>query len=183
MLAAAAICFSQDGNLPGWITLLLLVFGLAMLGAAMFSLLDWASFVVIMRLSDANEAMAITERVKILEFIQRMTVAQISAINQYMPSIEYIIGNTGPAKNLRVKQGLIPYTFVDEFVQNGNEEYLAPVGLWSDGTDARLYAQWITQTLVSLGYAKEAAGNNSAKWVDVRAALIAIGYTESGSDE
>jgi len=59
---------------------------------------------------------------------------------------------------------LIPFEFVQEFLDGCDGESLAPVRQWADGSNGRTWAQQITKFYVSRGLARPAAGNSAASW-------------------
>lgn len=142
---------------------------------AIFSILDLFVYRANLRLTEYQKAQATTERVKILDIIQRMGPEQLAAVSASGVSLDFIAGSDGSviASRLMTPRGEVPVSFFRDFMELSGEANTAPVRAWSEGTQDRLYARWLTDFFVDMGWATPAAGNQSAKWTN-RAAAEAV---------
>lgn len=157
--------------------------GIIAVVGCLFSLVDWLTYTWALRVRDFHDAKANTERVKMAETIAKMTASQITALAQYVPTILVTAGEMGPLFALDLDDGKIPMNFVSEFVRQGNRQYLAPIGTYSDGTDERTWAQSLTAYLITLRYADPAVGNRPAKWRNYPGAMLALGLSDNQEGE
>ena len=150
------------------------VVGLILAGMGFASFVHWLGAAHAIVLRDTNEARSMTEKVKMAEAISRMAPDQIRALTLFVPSILVTAGEAGPLFDLDLEDGKVPMRFVKEFFAQGNRQYMAPVRIYSDGTDERKWAQQITAYMVLLGVAKPAEGKYSAKWTNYDGAMYSL---------
>lgn len=178
----AAVCFAVVRYLkpPEAWSFLLTTLGMIFVGAALFYSLDW----LMMHIGEWREAWrradAVSERVRILDYLSHLTPMQLEALNQYVPVVNILGGTPAPVFQLKTPGGDIPWTFItDTFLPQCNDVYLAPVSSWSEGSHDRIYAEALTRYFITLGFAGEAIGNKPAKWLNKDAAMKWIGLDDA----
>lgn len=175
MAAALALVLRRQAHGPDWWLALLEMIGLVLGVGAALSLGEWIVDRSVRAVYHLRQAMAITERVALLEQISRMDREQIEYAKTYVPVLELVAGDLGPVQWLRVLDGAVPMSFVEEFVGLSQDGYLCPVRRYSEGSSERGWAEKFTRWAVQMGWADEAGGNRPAKWIDQQRALHAIG--------
>lgn len=147
------------------------VFGLA----AAVNGIDFLLFKWSLRVRLFYEAKATTERVRVIQLLGALNDEQLKALGAGAVEVNVLGGSPGPLFTLTVGEGKIPYSFIREFLSQGDDTYLCPVGLYSEGTKRREWAQWLTAYFIMFGFAERASGNRSARWANKGAALAYIG--------
>jgi hypothetical protein len=116
----------------------------------------------------------------------QLTPEQAEAMGKNRVELEIVPGNnTPPIRTLILPSARMPYKFVSEFAGQSDDEHLAPVGWWSEGSNKRAWAEAITRHMIEGGYATPASGPYPATWVagKIRAGWGSIGYTEAEEEE
>lgn len=120
----------------------------------------------------------------ILSIIARMTGTQLAALEKNVPAVLVVGGSPTPRYELKTPGGSVPFEAVREFFKRSQNGSLVPIRAYSEGSAARQYTQWLTDYFVFHGFARIAAGNQSAQWLDRARALQSIGLVEfEDSDE
>jgi hypothetical protein len=163
---------SPTNVLPGLVASVLLI-------AAAFCAMDWFTWKASKRVDQYHQSKARTPQVLIIEQINRMTPEQIKFVENNISVISIVPGTPEPLRYLRLGRDVeIPSTFIEQFVILGSDVDLCPVGSWNEGTKYRQYAQLLTNHLILAGFARPAAGNRPAGWVDKEAAMRWMGMGE-----
>lgn len=128
------------------------------------------------RMAEINRARALTERVRLVETVSRMTPEQLAFIGRATPAtLEYMIGFAGDEvevlpMELRTQWGNIPVDFLRAFVDGSTNGYTPPIRTWGEGTRERDHAIATVALFTSYGWLSPAVGNNSARWINQPAA-------------
>jgi hypothetical protein len=160
-------------ELAAWMQALLLAVGLWLLVWLLFAVIEylqWLAQVAAWRQKKIDlmtPRMAEIEKQKeIIREIRGMTPQQIDLIKNYGPVATALAGDLGPLADMQTAGGRVPYVFIDLFMAQSSGRFLAPVGSWSEGTEERDYAQWLTGWLCDRGHADRAGGPYPARWRD-----------------
>jgi hypothetical protein len=119
-----------------------------------------------------------TAEVRKLEIIASMTAEQIQFILANSLVFSVLVGSDETLYTLRWMGEEIPFTFIEDFMESGDGNFLYPVGRYSDGTNERRWAQALTNLVVSKGWAEEARGRYPARWVNYDEACRRFGVGE-----
>ncbi len=122
----------------------------------------------------ARYAYAVTRpEVVLLRKLAELPADHLALVTRYVPEITALGGNTGPVYSLRCGDKSVSLDFARQYVAGSTEDkgtwYLRPVRNYSG--QERADVQTLVEYFVTVGLARPAAGNNSAAWVDWRAAL------------
>lgn len=91
------------------------------------------------------------------------TVLQILMADPRLAQV--IAGNFGPVAGVNVKDGVIPYGFLDEWwAANKDRETLIPVNQWPTTGGQRQYASWLERHLIDAHILARWGGNRTASW-------------------
>jgi hypothetical protein len=173
-----ALSWRQD-DWPEWLKVMLAVMGIFLLLWALITAVDTIQFKANARLKEQRQAMAITERVAVLEKIRQMRPEQIAALDKYISTIEIIAGDAGPIYTVRLPVGsAAPLSFIEELIERGDAEHLGAVRNYSEGSAERDWAERFTGFCIFNGWAAPAAGPYPARWVDKAKCLHALGLEE-----
>jgi hypothetical protein len=151
-----------------------LLAGVLLAGAGLV-LVNWIVYQVGQRFTEYRDALAITERVKLLQALSTLNPDQVRLLELNSPVVSVLGGEPEPCYYLRVGGSEVPFQFIEQFIERGGPEHLAPVGSWSEGSKQRAWAEALTNYLVVLGFAELARGNRSARWLDQARAMKWIG--------
>jgi hypothetical protein len=166
------------GRWPVDVQITLMWLGVAALGFAGYALVRYIMEDVTTQYEKIRAAMRDTERVKLFELASKLTVEQATLMRNYKLVVEVMMGQPFPTYTLKTPDGeSFPMEFVERFLDVGDEEYLAPVGFWSEGSHDHELADEFTKLMIYMGYAKKWNGNKSAKWVDFDGAMRALGIS------
>jgi hypothetical protein len=112
----------------------------------------------------------------IMESIRFMTPEQLQFAQSMQTVINWLPGQPAPViHSISMGGTSVPFSFVKMFVALSDNQYLAPVRQWPDGSLYREYAVILTNHLIMLGYASIPRGNHSAGWIDKRGAMMCLG--------
>lgn len=177
LLAILALVLSWQGNgIPEPVRLVASLMGILLLIAAAIATVNLLTYESNQRLAEYRRAMAISERVALVDKISHLTKDQLGMIDKYIPMVEVISGDAGPVFMLRVFGAEnIPYSFVTEFLAQGDINYLAAIRNWAEGSREREWAQHLTEHAIFSGWAVSAAGNRPARWIARNRAIKALG--------
>lgn len=170
-----ALAWKQD-DWPEWLKLFLACAGIFLLIMALWAALNTISFQNNQRLEERQRAMAITERVALLEKIRQLRPDQMAALDKYVSTIEIIAGDAGPIYTLRLPAGpAAPLNFIQDLIDAGDELHLGAIRNYSEGSMEREWAERFTGFAIFNGWAAPAAGPYPAKWIDRQRCLHALG--------
>jgi hypothetical protein len=118
------------------------------------------------RLYETQRALAYTERVRILDLARDLTPEQVELVKASGITFEWLLGSDGSMipHRLTTPGGSVPVDFFQTFMRLSGEDFTVPIRTWSEGSQDREYARWMTNGLISMGWAEPAAGNQSARW-------------------
>jgi len=154
--------------------------------------INWLFAQICARLADFRVAVIAPELEKTNRLTEmarafaQLTPEQAEAMGKNRVEIETVPGNgTPPIRTLILPAARMPHRFVEEFAGQSDDEHLAPVGWWSEGSNKRAWAEAITKHMVDGGYATAAAGPYPAAWVagKIRAGWKSIGYDPAEEEE
>jgi hypothetical protein len=180
MLAGCMTEASRYSDAAGLKTLIQF-FALVLFLASAVKGLDWLWWLIVARFKQVREAMALTEKVKVIQAISLLNDAQIRLLESGTGVIEVMAGAPNPSYVLRVGGATVPFDFIEQFLNLDDGAYLCPVSTWTEGSKRREWAQLLTNHLVLMGYAELHNGNKAARWVNRQAALAWIGLDRKGS--
>jgi hypothetical protein len=155
---------------------LLVIAGLWMIGAAFIAGINLVAYDTGRRMSEIYRARALTERVRLVETVSRMTPEQLAFIGKAQKStLEFVIGWQGDTfdvmpMELRTQWGNIPVDFIRQFVDQSVDGYTPPIRTWGEGTRERGFAEALVALFTSYGWINPAMGNRSAEWLNYEAA-------------
>jgi hypothetical protein len=180
LLAILCLVMSwKQDDWPGWVKTLLALAGIFLLVWALITAVDTIQFKANARLREQRQAMAITERVAVLEKIRQMRPDQINALDKYVSTIEIIAGDAGPIYTVRLPTGpAAPLSFIEELIDRGDADHLGPIRNYSEGSAERDWAERFTGFCVFNGWAAPASGPYAARWIDKAKCLHALGLEE-----
>ena len=98
------------------------------------------------------------------DLISRMGKDQIEMFLYLSPVVHTLDGEPIAIQRVDLGGYRIPLQFVFQFINSSDEKDLEHIGNYSD-SKARKWADTLTDCFVAWGWAREAAGNQSAKWV------------------
>lgn len=103
--------------------------------------------------------------------IRAMDSDQLRYAQKLRPTLKIIPGfHTPPIKVLILEDGTeAGWDFVCEFFELSQGDYVIERRRWSEGSAWHIWADKLTLSLIRNGYAVDAIGNHSAKWVSARA--------------
>lgn len=169
----------KQGEWPEWLKLFLALAGIFLLIMALWAALNTISFESNRRLEERQRALAITERVALLDKIRQMRPDQIQAMDKYVSTIEIIAGDAGPIYTLRLPSGpAAPLEFIQELIEAGDDQFLGAIRNYSEGSAEREWAERFTGFAIFNGWAAPAAGPYPARWIDKNKCLHALGLEE-----
>lgn len=172
------LSWKQDGW-PEWLKLFLALAGIFLLVMALWAALNTISFQSNQRLEERQRALAITERVAVLEKIRQMRPDQVQALDKYISTIEIIAGDAGPIYTLRLPAGpAAPMAFIEELIDAGDELHLGAVRNYTEGSMEREWAERFTGFAIFNGWCAPAAGPYAARWIDKGRCLHALGLED-----
>ncbi len=156
-----------EDNTWGIIRILLLFLGGVMLFyAAVITFEELSERIGSMALSfheRARRAAAITPETEKLRMIHAMTAEQMKFLLQQGAAIVAVPGVAGAIPYYDLDGKKVPADFVTEFLELCDDSYLVPVRNWNDSI-SRDYAIDITSFCVNHGIARQAVGNQPARW-------------------
>jgi hypothetical protein len=175
-----ALAWKQE-EWPEWLRLCLVAAGMFLLFWTLVTTLNTIHFASNKRYDEYQRSAAITERVAVLEKLRQLSPEQLKALDRYVPVIGIIAGDEGPAYMLHLPTQNVPMTFVRELLGLSDEEYMAPIRTYGEGTKEREWAQGFTGYAIFNGWATPASGPYSARWINRERCLKAIGLRMGSS--
>lgn len=170
-----AVAWKQD-DWPEWVKVALAAAGIFLLLWALITAIDTIQFKANARLKEQRQAMAITERVMVLDKLRQMRPDQLLAMDKYISTIEILAGDAGPIYTVRLPVGsAAPLDFIVELIDAGDEGHLGAVRNYAEGSKERDWAERFTNFAIYNGWAAAAAGPYPARWVDRGKCYHALG--------
>lgn len=170
----AAICGSLVQLLGGVAWLAAGVFA----AGAVLTCINWIAQQLARRVEEYQLAVSMSERVRILQEVGKLTVDQVRLLEEQSPVVTILGGSPAPIYALKVGEVEIPFQFINEFLDRGRGDSLCPISTWGEGTKYREYARKLSDYLTILGFCEPARGNQAARWIDQARALQWMGITE-----
>jgi hypothetical protein len=130
----------------------------------------------------ANDLARVQAEHRLAETLRYMTDEQLNAFGRHRVGMEIIPGTGGPIYTLILPFARVPFDFIETFVSHSTQTHLAAVRRWSEGSNARGYADALTKYFIDDGYADYDPGNQAAYWLSAKArhaGLVSIGYEEA----
>jgi hypothetical protein len=175
IVAAVMIIIGYDMD-HGPLSTILAVTGVILTGSAVVLFVDWIWHRAGHHYRAIQDLRARTAQVRIMELVNQMTPEQIAYANSLQFVIKLLPGEPAPVVYaLQIGDVSVPIDFVRYFISMSDDVYLPPIRQWQDGSLNRQYAVYLTNHLISLGYANPAAGNHAATWIDKARALRSMG--------
>lgn len=148
--------------------------GVIFLVMAIFAAVLWIEYKIAIVQEARNRAGQWSERVALLNQIGQMNDSQLALVNNYVPVLELIAGDGGPAIYLRVGQGeLVPRVFLEKYINLGTQSEFYPIRNLTSKNEQGWAMQFISYA-VMMGWAQNPAGNQPAKWLDYNRAINSI---------
>lgn len=158
----------QNPGMVGWLRAALVLAGGVLFAFAFLVTLEWVLCHVggwfSQRMLEAARARAITPEGEVLRLLGTLQPHQVEAWLRRSTSMVATPGVAGPTLAYDVDGELIPAEFVQEFLEASDEEGLAAIRGYAEGTSGRAWATAITGFYVKRGLARSAVGNQAARW-------------------
>lgn len=176
--AIAAAVLLSIANRPGVEVALYLVLNAAGAAFAVAGLVEFVYLVAWRRVEIAAEKKRIdctTPESTILTLVRSLSVSQIQMLMNNMPAVLIAGGMPAPTQFLKTPGGEVPWVAIREFFRRSPARAIVPIRTYSDGSNDRLYTQWLTDLFVYHGFARVARGNQAAEWISRPRAAQFIG--------
>lgn len=172
----AVTCWVAKDYLPVALGAISLGFACVLAGTAMLSLGRWMYHNWRMYEKMIIDARNDTWEVRLTRNIALLTQEQIDAWRDNVPILSLVAGEPWPIRTITLGGEQILFSFARRFIfEDGTDSHLAPIGLYSEGTKERRWAQVITGYMLGNGYAKPAVGPYPAAWVNRAQGIKSIG--------
>lgn len=174
----AVVAWFEASILAGFQAAVVGSFALLMIVATGFCWADWLSYKALARYRQYREALAETERVRLIRELRQLQPFQADLLYKEIINLVGIPGSNGPIYSLQLGEARVPLHFIEDFFDWPDPEYLKPIREYPDKTNEREWAQALTAYLISMGFAEPANGNHSARWAHREDALNWLGLEE-----
>lgn len=172
---AAIISWAAGPYMWGWLQPVWFLVVSLLSFAALFALADWTTERAVIHYRSLREAWTITPQLRVLDKYTNMRPELVELLMRETPVVEVLAGEPVPAFSLKLGGDSVPYDFIHLYISNGDDSYLPPVRLWAEGSRQREWAQLLTHHFCLMGFAEEAKGSRSARWIEKERALRWIG--------
>lgn len=179
---------------PVWVRLALSGLALVCTAGALVEAINFVSFILSARVEEWRRVAQITPLTETLRLMANLSEAAQVELSLHFATIGVnyigIAHQEGPLFSFQAGGHRIGADFISEFLTRADDRFLPAVRQWSQGSIERMWADALTNWLITHKYALPAAGPNPAAWVWVnqgresmrRRALIAFGLLEDETE-
>jgi hypothetical protein len=168
------LCYSAETVVRGWLATFLWLAKFPLFACAFFALGDWVFQSSLRGMERAANARAITRASRLATEIARLDATRLEVMRASL-GIEADAIEDG--KHTTTIGGVeIPDSWMTKYLQSADGFKLKPVREFAEGSRDRLYAQTVSNFLVSRGAAVEASGNQPVRVKNWNDAMGALGW-------